>query len=68
MSGIARCGEWLCAKFRRDTSVSGVRTAAARWKKQGLPLDMALALCRDALRGMHVTPRIGDDTIEWIVA
>jgi hypothetical protein len=45
---------FLVQKFRADAEVSGVRQAAKRWRKQGAPLSVILAVMRDALWGRRV--------------
>lgn len=41
---------WLVTNFRQQATDWGVFVAAKRWRKQGMPIDVALAVCRDAMR------------------
>lgn len=40
----ARAGGWLMRKAREQAQAKGTFTAAANLRKQGVPLDLALAL------------------------
>lgn len=42
---------WLVQRFGQVASEVGVRDAAQGFKAIGMPLDVALMVCRDAVRG-----------------
>ena len=42
--------EWLIDRFREQAKESGVFVTAKRWRKQGMPIEVALAVCGNALR------------------
>lgn len=46
-------GQWLVAKARRQAAAQGVQPAARNLRKQGLPLELALAIL--APRGPRVS-------------
>lgn len=45
---IECCGDWLLTKFRRQCQDSGVFSAARNLRKQGVPLEVTLAMLRAA--------------------
>lgn len=59
--------DFLVEKFRRDSEVGGVRKAALRWKKNAaMPLSVALAVMRDALRGKRIVPVSDGIETVWV--
>ena len=42
--GTLSAGNWLCHKYRRQAEDQGVQHAARNMRKQGVPLDVALAV------------------------
>ena len=61
-----QAGAWLADKFARDAAVSGIFHAIRRWKKQGMPLPLALALTRDMMAGRRMAVTTTDDGFEFL--
>lgn len=64
--GIVLAGEWLARHFRADCEQVGVQAAAALLEQADMPCATAIALAREALRGLRIEPFHHAGGIEWL--